>query len=213
MSLLNKIQSKKNDLWIPAAFYLAGGLLTLFLLNVIISWIGQDLRLLPDINFIGIGDTIAMAGVLALYPKLSAKAPRISLAGAVFLAVTVTGFFVKQILVLGNNLFVFSGFFLPGSFIWDSFIWGSFIFSTAGYLLSGIAALRTDHFPNLLAFAMLSMAAITSILITIYIIRGLGGLPGWFNLTIVSCYALVYLSMGYILKNKDQIPSTNILPT
>ena len=183
--------------WSPSAF-LIGGLL----LAVDAAWLAANLSiggenyLLTGQLFVGVGWTVALLGLLGIYPSLSNQSRWLSRIGAICAAIGVVTFAVMAILVFVDISGILAGAYEPvGAF----FIPGVLIGSVVGFVLFSVVSFRTQGQP--VAFGVLLL--IPPVLVVSNLLRFFAGYTSeMLTLGIVIADALALLMIGYYLRSQ-----------
>lgn len=184
--------------WSPSAF-LIGGLL----LAVDAAWLAANLSmggenyLLTGQLFVGAGWTVALLGLLGMYPGLSDRSRWLSRVGAICAVIGVLTFAVMAILVFFEISGIVTGVYEPiGAF----FIPGVIIGSVLGFVAFSVATFRTQVHSRTFGVLLL----VPPILVLSNIIRFVAGNSSeTVTLIIVIADALSILMIGYYLRSKS----------
>lgn len=147
---------------------------------------------IPGINIGAIGYLLGIVGILGFYPKFNRSSPRLSLAGTLFLAVAAVALIGSWTVSLSSTGLLIPRFFLP--LFYPIIVFTSFI---GGYILYGIAALRSDNYPGLMGIVLLLPPALMTIDAINSLLQGPGTLPAEITNTIVCGNALAHGMIGW----------------
>ncbi|WP_255151608.1 hypothetical protein [Halorarius halobius] len=181
--------------------FLVGGLL----LAVDAAWLAMNMStgaegyLLPGQLFVGVGWTIALVGLLGLYPALSEQSRWLSRVGAVCAGIGVVTFAVMAVVVFVDITGLVAGVYEPmGAF----FIPGVIVGSVLGFVAFSVAVFRTHA--DSVAFGLLLLAP--PVLVLSNILRFVAGYTSeMVTLGIVIADALSLLVVGYYLRNQSPL--------
>lgn len=185
--------------WTDWLFLIAGVLLIPFAISfVLIGIYGVDV---PENLFAGAGFTLAFLGLLGLYPRLADHVPWLARIGAVFALLGLIGF----VAVFLTNLIGLVGISIPDG--WSAALniptLPGLIF---GFLLFGVAALRSAEFPRTIGILLLAPSLI--FILNLGRIMALGG-PESVNVEggaiFAAGQALTLLALGYTLRGRDEV--------
>ena len=187
--------------WRPTAFFLAGTLLLASPVHIVLevfmdiplpSWL-VGLFILP-------GLMATLVGLLGLYPLLVNRAPILALVGGVVAGIT------------GTILTVMFGWLLGGALL--SAVSGIVVgrppavlfmllapTMTLGFVLYGIATLRSPNLPRSFGVLLLSFAAPWFVVLAATLVYG-SSFPGWLTLAIYGPIPFIMLATGYTLQTE-----------
>ena len=74
-----------------------------------------------------------------------------------------------------------------------------------GFLLLGIAAFSSGHYPNILGYLLLISAALIVVESTITMGQAHGNIIRWLLVAATTIQALDYLALGYVIDKQDTI--------
>ncbi len=193
--------------WSRTAF-VVGGLLMIVDASFVAASIvtATEGFLLVGQAFVGAAWTVALLGLLGLYPGLADRSRWLARAGAVFAIIGVVIFAVMTVTVLvyyagipAGEYDAVSVFFIPGVFIG----------SVLGFVAFGIASLRTTIHSRTLGVLLL----VPPILVVTNILRFVAGMEAaTITLGIVVGDALAMLAIGYVLRAESE-PADRTEPT
>lgn len=184
--------------WSPSAF-LIGGLL----LAVDAAWLAANISmggenyLLTGQLFVGTGWTVALLGLLGIYPALSDTSRLLSRMGAICTVIGIMTFAAMAILVFIDISGIVAGVYEPiGTF----FIPGVIIGSVLGFVAFSMATFRTQVHSRTFAVLLL----VPPILVLSNILRFVAGYSSeTVTLIIVIADALSILMIGYYLRSQS----------
>lgn len=189
---------KSLQQWSPTAF-LIGGLL----LGVDAAWLaanismGAENYLLTGQVVVGIGWTVALLGLLGLYPVLSDRSRWLSLAGAISAVIGVVTFAVNAIVAFVDVSGIVAGIYEPiGAF----FLPGVVIGTVLGFVAFSVAAFRTQVY----SFAFGVLLLVLPIIELFNILRIFAGYTSeTVTLGFVIVTALSLIVIGYYLRKQS----------
>jgi len=182
-----------------STMFLIGGLIVLLDVAPVAANIvtGVDDWLILGQAFVGAGWTAALVGLLGLYPELSDGSRWLSRAGAVFAVVGVITFSVMAV----ASLLYYAG--IPaGEYeaIGMLFLPGVLIGSVLGFLLFGVASLRTGVHSRAVGVLLF----VPPLLVVTNVLRFIAGMKSaTITLGIVIGDALAMLGIGYVLRTES----------
>lgn len=195
MSLVSKQQWDWLEERSTTAF-LTGGILFVVNIGILLAYSSggsEDLLLLGQ-GFIGLGWTAGFVGLLGLYPRLAERSKWLPRIGAVLAIVGLVALGTMAV-----SAFLYYADIPGGSFedIVPVFLVGVILGCVLGFLLFGIASLRTDVYSQRLGVLLL----VLPLTVVTNIARGAAGFDSAeATVVIVSVLVLVYLSIGYLLR-------------
>lgn len=189
---------KLLDQWSGTAFVVGGLLMVVDAVFVAANILtGSESFLLLGQSFVGGAWTIALIGLLGLYPGLADRSRWLSRAGALFTVIGVVVFATMA----AASLAYYAGL-PPGEYsnIGMYFIPGVLIGSVLGFVTFSIASLRTDTHSWTVGILLL----IPPILVLTNILRFIAGNESvLLTFAIVVADALTMLSIGYVLQSRS----------
>lgn len=181
--------------WSPTAL-LIGGLL----LAVDATWLAANISIgaenyqLTGQVFVGTGWTVALVGLLGLYPALSNRSRWLSLAGAICAVIGVITFAVNAIVAFLDVSGIMAGLYEPiGAF----FIPGVVIGTILGFVAFGVAVFRTEVHSSVFG-VLLFVVAFIEISNILRIVVGYTSETVTLGFVIIT--ALSILAIGYHLR-------------
>jgi hypothetical protein len=181
----------------PTLFLVGGMVLIAFAASL--AAIGLMDMSVPRNIFAGAGFTLAFLGLLGLYPGLADRSPRLARAGAVFAILGTVGFSLTFMLGIAEFVEIT----LPA---WvEAVQLLNIIGIILGFLLTGIASLRTDAHTRSLGVFLLVPAVIFAVNITRVAVLG-AWTPSWAPFLLGSLQALAMLAIGYSLRVESVPP-------
>lgn len=193
--------------WSPTLFLVSGGILVIYA-TFMGLWAFADL--VPEGHGLEIGYVLGFLGLLGLYPSLARHSPWLARVGAVG-----AGIGVFAILYVSVNDYVqlvgLTSETLPG---WRFLSVLPLVGFITGYLLIGIASLRSDVYPRTVGLLLLLPGVIT-ILMLVSIVTGHPLLDRFQTVFVVSAgEAMAHLAIGTTLRTDtsttdDREPSTD----
>lgn len=181
----------------PTLFLVGGVVLIAFAASL--AAIGLMDMSVPRNLFAGAGFTLAFLGLLGLYPGLADRSPWLARAGAGFAVLGAVGFTLTFVLGIAELVEIF----LPA---WVEAVQllniGGIIL---GFLLIGVASLRTDAHKRSLGVLLLAPAVVFAVNLARVAVLG-AWKPAWAPLLLGSLQALAMLAIGYSLR-AESVPS------
>lgn len=192
--------------WSGSAFVVAGVLLVVDAAIVAIQIrTGAESLLILGQAFVGAAWTVALIGLLGLYPALADRSRWLSRGGAVFAAIGVGVFAVMAVV----SLVYYAG--IPGgeyAEIGQFFIPGVLIGSVLGFVTFSVATLRTGTHSLTVGILLL----VPPVLVVTNILRFIAGFQSTtLTLGIVIGDALAMLALGVALRN-EPTPTDRVEP-
>jgi hypothetical protein len=202
----NKEQWESFANWNATAFLVGGLLMVANAAMVTVNIVtGDEGLLVLGQAFFGAAWTAALVGLLGLYPGLVDRSRWLSRAGAVFAAIGVVVFAIMAVTSLVYYLGIPAG---EYSNIGQFFIPGVLIGSVLGFGSFSAAVLRTGAYSRTVGVLLL----IPPILVGTNILRFIAGMEAvTLSLAYSSAEAVVYLSIGYLLRTEG-VPTDRTEP-
>lgn len=179
--------------WSPTLFLAAGGILTVY---AALNGVGAFTDMTLQQNGFQFGYVLGFLGLLGLYPTLADRSPWLARGGAVAAALGVVAFSVFTLNRLAGLLGIVSGE-PPASSLFALFAATGFIL---GFLLLGIASLRTDVHSRTVGLVLL-VPAIIIVLMFAHIILGYDSPETVF--VISGGQAMAHIAIGASLHTKQ----------
>lgn len=190
MRIADTPQLRALERWRPSLFLAAGGILVFYAaFNGL--WAFTDM--VPEVNGLEIGYVLGFLGLLGMYPTLADRSPWTVRLGAVAAVCGV----VAISFISANSLAQLSGLItgtLPGWSVLRFLPLVGFVF---GYLLFGVAALRSDVYPKSVG-VLVSIPGLIVVLMLVHIVVGYASAETAF--VISAGEALAHLAIGASLK-------------
>lgn len=189
--LLERLEGKTSTL-----FLVAGALLVVF---GVLNGVQAATAFEPTGVFGPAGYTVAFVALLGLYPALAGRTPWLARAGGVGAAVGVIGWALVTVLTLLASADVTA----PPEEL--GAVGGVAMALTglgmvAGYVLVGVACLRSAAHPRALGVLLIAPAAIFALVFAVFAPLGYG--EEWGPFVAGSAQALVHLAIGFLLRRQ-----------
>lgn len=194
-SVFAPLERMRSTLFLTAGTILIGFAVSLFLIGVL-ETAPQDA--FEYRVFSGAGYGLAFLGLLGLYPELVTQSPWLSRAGAVFAIIGAVMFFLSFVTVgLPGVAFLF-GMAEPVALL-------NFVGLLFGFLLFGLASLRSDHYPRRLGILLVLPSIFVAVNFTGGIVTGSNWTFPWLVVALGSGQALTMLAVGYTLRTETTL--------
>lgn len=176
-------------------FLVAGGLMVVHtVVHVVIAFTNTNYPLHHELPFGVVGHMLAFVALLGLYPKLVTRSPKLARAGAGLAVFGTVGWFVIGATTFSEDL----GVTLP---TWLGAFGLLTIFTVIlGYLLFGIASLRTEIVTRTTAFVIMTPVLVMVYNLTVAVTSG-GTQEG--QVIVAGGFALTHLAIGVTLQSEE----------
>jgi hypothetical protein len=190
--------------WSSTLFLVAGGLMVVHTgVHVLIAFTNTNYPLHHEMPFGVVGHLLAFVALLGLYPKLVTRSPKLTRAGAGLAVLGTVGWFVIGTMTLSENL----GVTLPA--LLGIFAPLTILSVVLGYLVFGVAGLRTDVVTRTTALAILTPVIVMIYNMAVALTTG-GTQEG--QIIVAGGFALTHLAIGAALRS-EAFPTSDAEPT
>ncbi|MDL0123782.1 MULTISPECIES: hypothetical protein [Halobacteriales] len=185
---------KSLEQWSPTLFLLGGVVLVAFAASL--AAIGLMDMSSPRNILAGAGFTLAFLGLFGLCAGLTDRSPRLARAGSIFAVLGGVGFTLTFVLGIAEFVEI-----TPPAWVEAAQLL-NIASIVLGFLLVGIASLRTDVYPQSLGVLLFVPAVLFAANITRVAFLG-PWTPSWAPFLLGSLQAMAMLAIGYILHDES----------
>jgi len=190
--------------WSPTLFLVGGVVLIGFAASL--AAIGLMDMSVPRDLFAGVGFTLSFLGLIGVSAGLTDQSPSLARAGAVFAALGAVGFALTFVFGIADLVAIS----LPA---WvEAFQLLNIVGLILGFLLVGIASLRTDAHSRPLGGLLLVPALVFAVNFGRVVVLG-AWTPAWAPFILGSLQALAMLALGYLLRAEAVSQESTERPT
>jgi len=190
--------------WSPTLFLVGGAVLIGFAASL--AAIGLMDMSVPRNIFAGAGFSLVFLGLLGLYPRLADQSPLLAGAGAVFAVIGAVGFTLTFVLGVAEVVEI-----TPPPWL-EAVQLLNIVGMVLGFLLVGVASLRTNTHARTLGVLLLVPAIVFAVNIARVALLG-AWTPSWAPFLLGSLQALAMLTIGYSLRSASVPPDGAERPT
>lgn len=178
--------------WSATVFLVAGGLMVIHtMVHGLIAFTDTNYPLHHEMPFGVLGHILAFVALLGLYPRLGTRSPKLARTGAGLAVLGIVGWFV----IGAQTLLADAGVPLPA---WlDIFALMTIVTVILGYLVFGVAGLRTDNVTQTTALVILTPVLVMAYNLSVALTTG-GTQEG--QVFVAGGFALTHLAIGAALR-------------